>query len=97
MNTPVVLPDIVHVDPAALEPGRHIVRVTRGEIVAAADAYGIVRAAKRYPGGSWRIRWDAATTTAEPTGVLHVPAGELVPCVSRDQWRRMVHRTRPGL
>lgn len=92
--TPVVLPRLTHVDPAGLRRG-HIVRVTDSDVLAATDAYGIVRGVKRYPGGSWRIRWEAATTTAEPTGILHVPAGTLVACASREQWKRMVHRTRP--
>ncbi|GAA3173177.1 hypothetical protein [Nonomuraea salmonea] len=85
---PVVLPDLVHVSPAVLKRG-HIVRVTSSDTLSATDAYGIVRACKKFPSG-WRIRWDAATTTADATGILHVPEG-LVSCVPVHQWVRMVH------
>lgn len=88
----IVLPDLHHVDPSALKPG-HIIRVTDGPL-AASDLYGVIRAIKRYPAG-WRIRWDIAVPVGprEPsTGVLHVPDGELVSCVSREQWRRLCPR-----
>lgn len=85
------LPSLQHVDPAAVRRG-HIVRVTESEILSASDAYGAVRATKHMGGGYWRIRWDLLSRPQldQPnTGILHIHPGELVSCVSREQWQRM--------
>ncbi|MEU4406275.1 hypothetical protein AB0F88_17270 [Streptosporangium sp. NPDC023963] len=90
----VVLPDLHPVAPDALT-NRHIIRVTASPILAANDVYGFVRATKRFGGGSWRIRWEAAVAVApgEPrTGILHVRPGEVVSCISRAQWLRLPRR-----
>ncbi|MFC4060187.1 hypothetical protein ACFOWE_17925 [Planomonospora corallina] len=84
------IPRPVDVDPAALQRG-HIVRVTGPDVPAERAVYGVVRGTRRYPSGSWRIRWDAAGgagSSGPGTGIVHLRRGEPAPCIRRADWRR---------